>query len=359
MDRKEEIAELLAEYKRLGIASQVDYEKFYLYSIITHSTAIEGSTVTEIENQLLFDEGIAVRGRSMTEQLMNIDLKNAYESAFVMAKSHRDVTVGVLKSLSAMVLKNTGTVYNTLGGTFDSSRGDLRLVNVTAGAGGRSYMNYLKVPSRLHDFCKWLNEGRERLLANPDVYECYAFSFEAHLRLVTIHPWVDGNGRMSRLLMNMLQVEFGLIPTKVLSEEKAEYIQALVCARDEELVEPFVRFMFDAFARCLSSEMELFKSNLNDEAAFDKNDGGQKTIDDGGQKTTNAVDRKQLTGGQKTRASIMDMMQADSGISSTAIARRLGINRSAVSKHIKILQDEGLVRRDGPAKGGKWIVLNR
>lgn len=351
MDRKEEIAVLLAEYKRLGIALQVDYEKFYLYSIITHSTAIEGSTVTEIENQLLFDEGIAVRGRSMTEQLMNIDLKNAYESAFAMAKSHQEITVGILKSLSAMVLKNTGSVYNTLGGSFDSSRGDLRLVNVTAGAGGRSYMNYLKVPSRLHDFCKWLNEGREHLLANPDVYECYAFSFEAHLRLVTIHPWVDGNGRMSRLLMNMLQVEFGLIPTKVLSEEKAEYIQALVCARDEESVEPFVKFMFDAFARCLSSEMELFKKNLNDESAFDKNNGGQKTV--------NVVDRKQLVGGQKTRASIMDMMQADSGISSTAIARRLGINRSAVSKHIKILQDEGLVRRDGPAKGGKWIVINR
>lgn len=351
MDRRREIAELLAEYERLGIASQVDYEKFYLYSIITHSTAIEGSTVTEIENQLLFDEGIAAKGRSMTEQLMNIDLKKAYDGAFAIAKSHQEITADVLKSLSAMVLKNTGTVYNTLGGTFDSSKGDLRLVNVTAGAGGRSYMNYLKVPSRLQDFCKWLNAGRERLLASPDVYECYAFSFEAHLRLVTIHPWVDGNGRMSRLLMNMLQVEFKLIPTKVLSEEKAEYIQALVCARDEESVEPFVRFMFDAFARCLSAEIEQFKNNLNDEATFDKDDGGQKTM--------NMVDRKPLPGGQKTRAGIMDMMQADSGISSTTIALRLGINRSAVSKHIKILQDEGLIRRDGPAKGGKWIVLKR
>ncbi len=44
---------------------------FYLYSIITHSTAIEGSTVTETENRLLFDEGISANGRSMGEQLMN------------------------------------------------------------------------------------------------------------------------------------------------------------------------------------------------------------------------------------------------------------------------------------------------
>ncbi len=45
---------LIEQYKNLGIDAQIDYEKFYLYSIITHSTAIEGSTVTEIENQLLF-----------------------------------------------------------------------------------------------------------------------------------------------------------------------------------------------------------------------------------------------------------------------------------------------------------------
>ena len=59
---------LIDRFKQLGIDEQIDYNKFYLYSIITHSTAIEGSTVTEIENQLLFDEGISAKGRSMTEQ---------------------------------------------------------------------------------------------------------------------------------------------------------------------------------------------------------------------------------------------------------------------------------------------------
>ena len=53
---KQNLIETVNEYLSLGINQQLDYEKFYLYSIITHSTAIEGSTVTEIENQLLFDE---------------------------------------------------------------------------------------------------------------------------------------------------------------------------------------------------------------------------------------------------------------------------------------------------------------
>ena len=57
-ENKDILLKLLKQHKELCISEQIDYEKFYLYSIITHSTAIEGSTVTEVEAQLLFDEGI-------------------------------------------------------------------------------------------------------------------------------------------------------------------------------------------------------------------------------------------------------------------------------------------------------------
>lgn len=83
----------LKRYAECGIEQQVDYEKFYLYSLITHSTAIEGSTVTEVENQLLFDEGIAAKGRSLVEQMMNVDLKNAYVFGFEWAKAPEPYTV--------------------------------------------------------------------------------------------------------------------------------------------------------------------------------------------------------------------------------------------------------------------------
>ena len=75
------LKEVIEKYNSLGINQQLDYDKFYLYSIITHSTAIEGSTVTEIENQLLFDEGISAN-KPIKEQMMNLDLKKAYEKSF-------------------------------------------------------------------------------------------------------------------------------------------------------------------------------------------------------------------------------------------------------------------------------------
>ena len=74
-----ELNNALQEFKRLGIAEQFDFQKLYLYSIITHSTAIEGSTVTEIENTLMFDEGIVPGGHNVMEQMMNLDLKRAYD----------------------------------------------------------------------------------------------------------------------------------------------------------------------------------------------------------------------------------------------------------------------------------------
>lgn len=84
MDKNLEIKieEALKAYLASGVEDQVDYQKFYLYSIVKHSTAIGGSTVTEIENQLLFDKDIAAKDRSLTGQMMNVDLKDAYLHAF-------------------------------------------------------------------------------------------------------------------------------------------------------------------------------------------------------------------------------------------------------------------------------------
>lgn len=262
---KQDFLDILEEHKSLGFQEQIDYEKFYLYSIVTHSTAIEGSTMTEVENQLLFDEGITAKGKNIIEQNMNLDLKDAYEQSMEMAREHTPFSVDMLKQLSSIVMRRTGAAYNTLAGTFDSSKGDLRLVNVTAGYGGKSYMNYLKVPQKLKEFCEEMNERREQFLNNPDVYEQYRLSFDAHLQLVTIHPWVDGNGRMSRLIMNHLQNEFGLVPNKVLKEDKAEYINALVKSREEDSNVPFQDFMFREHAKNLRMEIENYRISMEEE----------------------------------------------------------------------------------------------
>ena len=160
---KDIMQRLLKRHKELGITDQIDYEKFYLYSIITHSTVIEGSTVTEVEAQLLFDEGITAKGKPMIEQLMNLDLKAAYDYGRILIKRHEDISVQSLVALAAKVMARTGGEYNSLGGSFDASKGELRKLNVTAGAGGRSYMNWMKVPMKLKEFCDELKNAAKQL----------------------------------------------------------------------------------------------------------------------------------------------------------------------------------------------------
>ena len=92
---------------------------------------------------------------------MNLDLKNAYENAVKLANTHADISIDLLKDFSALVMKNTGQEYKTALGAFSSARGELRLLNVTTGIGGKSYMNYSKVPAKLSEFCVWLNKERE------------------------------------------------------------------------------------------------------------------------------------------------------------------------------------------------------
>ena len=329
------LLDALKEYELLGIADQIDYKKFYLYSLITHSTAIEGSTVTEIENQLLFDEGITAKGRSLQEQMMNLDLKAAYEHSMQLAHQHKDFSVEMLKNLSALVMKNTGASYNTAQGSFDASKGDLRLVGVTAGIGGRSYMNYQKVPAKLEEVCKQLNQRRSELSNLDDIINKYLFSFDAHYQLVTIHPWVDGNGRMSRLVMNHLQYEFGLVPVKIVKEDKAEYIQALIDSREQESLEPFREFMMEEHVRNISKEIEEYKKSQEDDPIKVTSDPIKSFSD-------------------PIKERLYQAVLQDGTLNYAGYAAIVGASEATVKRRLGELKKEGAIIRVGSKKTGHW-----
>ncbi len=337
-ENRDILLDLLRQHQQLGIAEQIDYQKFYLYSIITHSTAIEGSTVTEVEAQLLFDEGITSSKRTMVEQLMNLDLKAAYEYGMKWILQHEAITVDWLILLASKVMEHTGAEYHSMAGDFSAAKGELRKLNVTAGMGGKSYMAYTKVPARLAAFCEELNRRRETT-DKHDIAALYELSFWAHYELVTIHPWADGNGRTCRLLMNLLQMEYGLLPTKVQKEDKAEYIQALIDTREQEDIEIFLDCMAQLHCQHLRTDIDQYKRSTT-EKMVDKTNFIEKMVDKWSIKPSLA----------EKLVDILEYVADKEQFTTDKIVQHFGFNETTAKRYMRQLTEFGYLEAHGANK---------
>ena len=119
-------------------------------------------------------------------------------------------------------------------------------------------LNLLKVPAKVDELCVLLQEKQKTVGKFREQYE---LSFNAHLNLVIIHPWVDGNGRTARLLMNYIQFYYHLFPAKIFKEDREEYILSLRQCQDEEANQPFLDFMAGQLKKSLSLEIERFSAS--------------------------------------------------------------------------------------------------
>ena len=337
-ENKDLLMKLLQQHKALGISDQIDFDKFYLYSIITHSTAIEGSTVTEVEAQLLFDEGITSSKRTMLEQQMNLDLKVAYDYGREWIKQHEPITTDWLVLLASKVMARTGSEYHVIGGDFSAAKGELRKLNVTAGTGGKSYLAYQKVPARLAAFCEELNR-RRKAIDPTDVAAVYDLSFWAHFELVTIHPWADGNGRTCRLLMNLLQWEFDVLPTKVLKEDKAEYIQALIDTRESEDLNVFLNCMARHHCQHLQNDIDQFVRSTSEEMV-DKSIVRQGMVDKWLIKPSLA----------KKMVDILEFVADKDQITTEEIVSHFGFNPTTAKRYLRQLTEFGYLEAHGGNK---------
>ncbi|MCB9042139.1 MAG: Fic family protein [Lewinellaceae bacterium] len=249
----EELLALLKNYQDLNLPEVVDYDKFNLYAITHHSTFLEGSTLTEIETQLLLEEGRTPKGKPLAHSLMVKDHHNALHFVLEKGRGRAAIKAALVREINARVLKNTGSVYKTALGEVDSSKGEYRLSNVRVG--DRYFVAYNKVAPLTEQLCSRLNQK----LAEVDTVESQLLlSFDAHFDLVSIHPFYDGNGRTARLLMNFIQAYFELPLSIVFSEDKVDYFEALEKTRKKEDLSFFRDFMRAQYVKYLKSEIEKY-----------------------------------------------------------------------------------------------------
>jgi Fic family protein len=255
-----DIISLLEKFQSLNLSANIDFDKFNQYAITHHSVTIEGSTLTEIETRLLLDEGITPAGKPLLHSLMVKDHYDALLYVIKQAAVKTAITPAFIQSINAMVMKQTYSIYQTVFGELDGSKGVFRKGNVSAG--NTYFVGYDKVEGLVNKLCSTLDDKLKAVLTTKEKINC---CFDAHFDLVTIHPFYDGNGRTSRLLMNYLQLYFGLPMCIVFKEDKAAYFEALQQTRLKEDITVFRNFMYGQYEKYLQIEIEKFEAMKKDD----------------------------------------------------------------------------------------------
>lgn len=192
------------------------------------SNKIEGNTLTLQETALVIEKGLTVGGKTLNEHLEAVNHAYAIDYIKDLAKEKQSITERDLLQIHSLILK----------GIDNSNAGQYRKVQVLiSGAMHVPPQPYL-VPKEMESLFIWYDENKDKL--HPVV-----LAAEMHERLVTIHPFIDGNGRTARLLMNLILLQNGF-PIAILkgdSESRLKYYNALETAQTQNNKQPFIELI--------------------------------------------------------------------------------------------------------------------
>lgn len=248
-----ELEILRNDYLELKLNQVIDYEKFSMISIVYNSTKIEGCSLTESDTQVLLEKDITAKGKPLSDHLMVKDHFAAFQFIKEKALNKIDLSIQFIKEIAAYVMKNTGGIVSTISGDFDTSKGDLRLAQVYVDK--KYFPDFKKVESLLNKLILNINSRLKEARGN----EILKLSVDAHYNLVNIHPFGDGNGRTSRLLMNYIQLYHNEPLIKIFTEDRAEYIDSLNRTEELEDISIFRDFICSQQIKFYKAEIEKYK----------------------------------------------------------------------------------------------------
>jgi Fic family protein len=159
-----------------------------------NSNAIEGNTLTREETMFILKEGLTISGKSMREHLEATNHKNAIDCLAELLTKVEPVTQADIKRIHFLILEGINNL----------NAGKYRSVEVYISGTTQVLPKPEMVPDLMLEFSKWLVEKQEKRDLHP-----VRLAAQAHYKFVAIHPFIDGNGRTARLLMNLILMKYG------------------------------------------------------------------------------------------------------------------------------------------------------
>jgi Fic family protein len=234
--------ERLDAMRPLSHAALQALQKFYDVHLTYTSNAIEGNTLTWRETAEVIEHGISVGGKPLRDHLEAVDHYDALQWMRRLAAEDKAIDEATVRELHRRIVYRSqpeiGGIYSTL---------PRRIAGSPV-----VFPNPAKIPQLMEEY------GAGLAKAGPEP----AAAFDAHFRLVAIHPFADGNGRTARLLMNLMLLRAGYPPVAVRPEDRKTYLDALEHASMREDLAPFQTFMHERLDATLAEYLSALEEAL-------------------------------------------------------------------------------------------------
>jgi len=248
----EEKKQRLDSYRPFSADLAANQREWFRIELTYTSNAIEGNTLSRAETALIVEKGLTVEGKTLTEHLEAINHADAFDWIMKRIDSGKqDITENTILDLHRLILQKID----------DTNAGRFRTIPVRI-AGSRAVMpNPMKVPALMSQFVSWLKncDGRPVTIA-----------VDAHFKLVSIHPFVDGNGRTARLLMNLLLMQAGYPPAIIRKEDRRQYINSIEKAQLGGSLSDYYALIYESVNRSLDIYLNALENKEQEKVIVKK-----------------------------------------------------------------------------------------
>lgn len=209
------------------------------------SNAIEGNTLTRKETELVIEENLTSASKPLIYYQEAVNHSKAFEKVLELAERNIPINENEILNLHKIILS----------GINSEEAGFYRNCMVRISSSRVVLPNPIKIPRLMEEFCNWLSNQDVK---NPTV------AILAHLKFVTIHPFVDGNGRCARLLMNCLLLKAGLVPIIVQPRDRKRYLNSIEQAQLTQDEAPYINYMNTLLLRSMKVIISMLDTGKAD-----------------------------------------------------------------------------------------------
>lgn len=213
-----------------------------------NSNAIEGNTLTLRETMLVLQQGITIKGKSLKDHLEVKNQARAIEYLYDVTNSKKNIPLSemLIRNLHSLVVQNIDGV----------EAGSYRTYDVRITGSRHTPPPAFDAPHQMRDLLKWYTENKNKL-------DIITLATEFKHRFVAIHPFGDGNGRVSRLILNIILMKAGYPIVVILKNDRVKYYKALQKA-DKGKIEDLVFFISQAVERSLDLYTRAIKNSTKE-----------------------------------------------------------------------------------------------